>query len=89
MNLTDEEIMARAVTIEIPDGATHIAVSRVHAGVQPAYWHEESLHYLEENPALLKKGDWATAFKRPYWEMVPIAKVRATHPQPEQQGGGE
>lgn len=61
-----------ATSFTAPSWATHVAVRYDGSRVEPACWDSLSRSFLDEDPAPLKKGDWAGAFKRAYWAFFPV-----------------
>lgn len=55
-----------------PPWATHIAIRKDGSKVGPAAWHKQTRCYVDEDPAKLNPGDWASAYKESYWLFHPI-----------------
>lgn len=69
----DKAAIATAFTP--PAWASHVAV-RFCGRAEPAFWHEAAQCYLDEDPAPLKLGDWAGAFKEAYWTFFPVVAMK-------------
>lgn len=82
--LKNEETMLKSLLVdvtgilgEIPDWATHVALSCDGKRAELAAWLEEAKEYLDEDPSQLKHGQWGGSYKKRYWTFVPIEKVKA------------
>jgi hypothetical protein len=61
-------LLCVAKSIELPDWATHVAVSTIREGdVEPCAWLHPANDYIDEDPNNLSKGDWSGCYKRKYW----------------------
>lgn len=75
--LTREQAEAMAAKFTAPAWATHVAVRWDGSRCEPACWQDREQEYLDEDPSLLKIGDWAGSFKQSYWSFVPVSYVSA------------
>tara|TARA_R110001592_G_scaffold28597_1_gene104677 strand:+ start:735 stop:1004 length:270 start_codon:yes stop_codon:yes gene_type:complete len=81
--LKNEETMLKSLLLdvtgvlgEIPDWATHVAISCDGKRAELAAWVEDAKEYLDEDPSKLKHGEWVGSYKKRYWTFVPIEKVK-------------
>lgn len=73
MKKTQAEIFEIANSIQVPEWATHIAVSTTRESyAEPCAWVEEANDYIDEDPKSKTSGEWSGGYKKAYWEFIPI-----------------
>lgn len=61
-------LLCAALRVELPEWATHVAVSKVRKDdAEPCAWVEKVNDYLDENPADIARDRWAGGYKHHYW----------------------
>lgn len=71
-------LLCTAKKVDMPDWATHVAVSKVRKDdAEPCYWHEKANDYIDENPENLKDHVWTGSYKHRYWHFFTREEVCA------------
>lgn len=70
------KLLHTAKQVDIPDWATHVAVSRIRENdAEPCFWHEAANVYIDENPNKFARHMWATCYKTYYWHFFTLAEL--------------
>ena len=77
-DLTD--LLRTARTVDLPDWATHVAVSKVHEGkAEPCAWVGEVNDFVDEDPTTLQGGQWTSGYRRAYWHFFTVAELKVSY----------
>lgn len=70
-------LLCVARTVELPDWATHVAVStaRKETAAEPCLWCDKASDYLDENPSDVPSGNWVGGYNHKYWVFFSRAQL--------------
>jgi hypothetical protein len=69
-------LLCTAKKVDMPDWATHVAVSRVRDNdAEPCAWLDAADDYIDEDPSTLKNGEWSGCYKKRYWHFFTREEV--------------
>lgn len=74
----DGKFLAAAKKVELPDWATHVAVSRHDLNkVEPCAWLDEVNDYVDEDPSGKGVHNWIGGYRKAYWYFFTREEVSA------------
>lgn len=75
MSVFERQLMEQLIERELPEWATHAAVSLITGEVMPAAQHPVSRRMVSNSPALLKAGDLIVEFATGRWKFILLRTV--------------
>ncbi len=79
--MSEQEMIELAKSIELPEWASHVAVStaRKEVTVEPCLWSDEAGGYLDGDPSGAANGAWVGGYNEKYWKFFSIEQLTKTN----------